>query len=230
MEIKKAPSADLERQKGFFFLLGLILSLGVLYIAFELSQKEIEVYQNDITYENSEMEEMMQTAEPEPPEQAPEPPAPAVIPPEVKVVDHEVKSNTDVFTEVKPSEAVVVAPPPAPAPIAKPVEKEDDVIFQVVEKSAEYPGGMEALYKFLQKNLNYPAATKEAGIQGRVICQFVVNKDGSLVDVKIVKGLDPDLDRESLRVINMMPKWKPGEQSGKKVRQRYTLPVQFKLN
>lgn len=140
------------------------------------------------------------------------------------------KSNTDVFTEVKPSEAVVVAPPPAPAPIAKPVEKEDDVIFQVVEKSAEYPGGMQELYKFLNKNLNYPAAAKEAGIQGRVVCQFVVNKDGSLVDVKIVKGLDPDLDREALRVINMMPKWKPGEQSGKKVRQRYTLPVQFKLN
>lgn len=230
MEIKKAPSADLERQKGFFFLLGLILSLGTLYIAFELSQREIEVYQNDISYENAEMEEMMQTAEPEPPEQAPEPPAPAEIPPEVKVVDHEVKSNTDVFTEVKPSEAVVVAPPPAPAPIAKPVEKEDDVIFQVVEKSAEYPGGMQELYKFLNKNLNYPAAAKEAGIQGRVVCQFVVNKDGSLVDVKIVRGLDPDLDREALRVINMMPKWKPGEQSGKKVRQRYTLPVQFKLN
>lgn len=76
MEIKKAPSADLERQKGFFFLLGLILSLGTLYIAFELSQREIEVYQNDISYENAEMEEMMQTAEPEPPEQAPEPPAP----------------------------------------------------------------------------------------------------------------------------------------------------------
>ena len=83
--------------------------------------------------------------------------------------------------------------------------------------------------KFLQKNIKYPTISQENGVQGRVIVQFVVNRDGSIVDTQVMRGVDPYLDKEALRVVSTMPKWKPGKQRGKPVRTRFTLPVQFRL-
>ena len=93
----------------------------------------------------------------------------------------------------------------------------------------EFPGGIQELMKWLQKNLKYPAISAENGVQGRVIVQFVVNTDGSIVDPVVIRSVDPYLDKEAIRVVSAMPKWKPGEQRGKKVRVKYTLPVQFRL-
>ena len=107
-------------------------------------------------------------------------------------------------------------------------EKEEE-IFQVVENMPEFPGGIQELMKWLQKNLKYPAISAENGVQGRVIVQFVVNTDGSIVDPVVIRSVDPYLDKEAIRVVSAMPKWKPGEQRGKKVRVKYTLPVQFRL-
>ena len=230
MEAKKTASANLENKKGLFTLLGFVVVLGFMYIFFEWAEKEVEVYTDNSTEVFTEEEEMMvQTQQ----QVAPPPPAPEVpveIPPEIKVTDKDVSTNTDAFnSESKPTD-VIAPPPPPPAPVAKPVEKDDDVVFVAVEKSPEFPGGTDALYKFISKNLNYPASAKESGIQGRVICQFTVNKDGSIVDVVVVRGVDPDLDREATAVIKKMPKWSPGEQSHKKVRCKFTLPIVFKLN
>ena len=108
-------------------------------------------------------------------------------------------------------------------------EPEEETIFQVVEVMPEFPGGMAACLKYLSQNIKYPVMAQENGIQGRVIVQFVVNSDGSIVDPVVVRSVDPSLDREALRVIQSMPKWKPGQQRGKAVRVRYTVPVTFKL-
>jgi protein TonB len=108
-------------------------------------------------------------------------------------------------------------------------EPEEQEIFQVVEEMPEFPGGMAECMKFLGKNIKYPTISQENGVSGKVIVQFVVNKDGSVVDPVVVRSVDPYLDKEALRVINTMPKWKPGKQRGKPVRVRYTVPVTFRL-
>ena len=108
-------------------------------------------------------------------------------------------------------------------------EVEDQTVFQVVEKMPEFPGGMAACLKFLSNNIKYPTISQVEGVQGKVIVQFVVNKDGSIVDPVVVRSVDPYLDKEALRVISMMPKWSPGMQRGKPVRVKYTVPVTFRL-
>ena len=109
-------------------------------------------------------------------------------------------------------------------------EPEEQTIFEVVEQMPEFPnGGMAGLMQYLSKNIKYPTIAQENGTQGRVIVQFVVNRDGSIVDAKVLRGVDPYLDKEAVRVIMGMPKWKPGMQRGKPVRVKYTVPVMFRL-
>ena len=107
-----------------------------------------------------------------------------------------------------------------------PVEEE---VFDMVEQAPQFPGGQAELMSWLGKNIRYPVIAQENGIQGRVICQFVVGSDGSVRDVKVMRGVDPSLDKEAIRVIQSMPKWIPGRQNGKAVSVRYTLPVTFRL-
>ena len=110
----------------------------------------------------------------------------------------------------------------------KPKEEENKV-FDVVEQMPSYPGGMGALMQYLSSHIKYPVIAEENGIQGRVICTFVVERDGSITDVKIAKSVDPSLDKEAMRVVSSMPKWIPGKQNGSAVRVKYTLPVTFRL-
>ncbi len=109
-------------------------------------------------------------------------------------------------------------------------EKVEEKIFEIVESPPSFPGGDQAMYKFISENLNYPTIAEENGISGRVICQFVVGKDGSIQDVKVVRGQDRSLDAEAIRVIKSMPKWIPGKQAGKTVKVKYTLPIMFQLD
>ena len=101
--------------------------------------------------------------------------------------------------------------------------------FDVVEEKPEFPGGQQALMEYLQKNMKYPKEAQEKGTQGRVMVQFVIDKDGSIVEPEVVRSVSPELDAEALRVVKMMPKWQPGKQEGKVVRVKYNLPVSFKL-
>lgn len=105
----------------------------------------------------------------------------------------------------------------------------DTTVYTVVDKMPEFPGGSEAMIKFLSENLRWPKELEGCGIQGRPILQFIIEKDGSLTSVVVVRGVDPLLDKEAVRVIKLMPKWIPGEHKGKKVRVKYTLPVSFRL-
>ena len=110
----------------------------------------------------------------------------------------------------------------------KPKEEENKV-FDVVEQMPSFPGGMAALMAYLQKSIKYPPVAEENGIQGRVVCTFVVERDGSVTDVRVAKSVDPSLDKEAVRVVSAMPKWIPGKQNGQSVRVKYTLPVTFRL-
>ena len=108
-------------------------------------------------------------------------------------------------------------------------EAETDKIFFTTEQQPEFPGGMTELMKYLQKSINYPANCEKESIQGRVVVQFVINKDGSICEANVVKPVHPQLDAEALRVVNAMPNWIPGKQKGERVRVRFTLPVNFRL-
>lgn len=142
------------------------------------------------------------------------------------VDDNDNVKETTIASSEEIGEAVIIKP------ISPTVDEEipvEDEIFEVVEKNPEFSYNGMSLIQYLGKSIKYPTIAQETGTQGRVIVQFVVNKDGSIVDVKVVRGVDPYLDKEAIRVISTMPKWKPGEQRGKPVRCKFTVPVMFKL-
>ena len=122
---------------------------------------------------------------------------------------------------------IAVATPPPPPPAPKP--EVSNKVFDVVEEMPSFPGGQGALMSFLNSNIKYPVVAQENGVQGRVIVGFVVERDGSITDVKVMRSVDPSLDREAQRVVRAMPRWKPGKQNGSAVRVKYTVPVVFRL-
>ena len=122
---------------------------------------------------------------------------------------------------------IAVATPPPPPPAPKP--EVSNKVFDVVEEMPSFPGGQGALMSFLNSNIKYPVVAQENGVQGRVIVGFVVERDGSITDVKVLRSVDPSLDREAQRVVKAMPRWKPGKQNGSAVRVKYTVPVVFRL-
>ena len=131
----------------------------------------------------------------------------------------------DRTVEAVRNDIAVAPPPPPPAPNPEVANK----VFDVVEEMPSFPGGQGALMAFLSSNIKYPVVAQENGVQGRVIVGFVVEKDGSISDVKVMRSVDPSLDREAQRVVKAMPKWKPGKQNGSAVRVKYTVPVVFRL-
>ena len=226
MQQKKSPKASLEDKKFTYVLMGLVFVLSVCYVAFEWTEKDVtkyEVVDTDMNFEE-EIDIQQTTQETTPP--PPPPPAPQEV--EVlNVVEDDVETETiEINTEAQKDVEVVIQ-----APVEAPVEEEEEeVIFVVVESMPEFPGGAQAMFKFISENVKYPVIAQENGIQGRAICQFVVNKDGSIVDVAVVRTSgDASLDKEAVRVIKSMPKWTPGKQRGKPVRVKYTVPINFRL-
>lgn len=132
----------------------------------------------------------------------------------------DVKGNDDAGGEVLKLKEAVAQPEPKPE-----VEK----VFDVVEQMPSFPGGPSALMEWLSNNVKYPVVAQENGVQGRVVVSFVVERDGSITDVKVVRGVDPSLDREASRVVRAMPRWIPGKQNGSAVRVKYNVPVAFRL-
>ena len=132
----------------------------------------------------------------------------------------DVKGNDDKDGEVLKLEETVAQPEPKPEP---------EKVFEVVEQMPSFPGGDAALMQYLSNNIKYPVVAQENGVQGRVVVSFVVEKDGSITDVKVVRSVDPSLDKEAQRVVKSMPKWIPGKQNGSAVRVKYNVPVSFKL-
>ena len=203
------------------------MALGMVYIAFEWSQQEITVYEEALQGPVEIDEEMVEVTFREETPPPPPPPQPeTVLSDIIDIQENDVEVETTDFNSEDEADARVEIQ----APIAPPEEEEEEQVIHIrVEKMPEFPGGQEALNRFLVRNIKYPLLAQENGIQGRVICQFVVNSDGSIVDIAVVRGVEESLDKEAMRVIKSMPKWTPGRQGGKNVRVKYTLPIRFKL-
>lgn len=226
-EVKKTPKANLERHRGTYILMGLVLGVSILFFAFEWSTETRKLDENVIVQDvlaEEEIEITRRDPTPPPPPPPPEPETPEII----EVVEERVETRMEIKSEDDQSQrqTEVYIPPPPPKPKQEEVTEE---IFVVVEEQPEFPGGQAAMMKFLSDNIKYPVIAQENGIQGRVICNFVVERDGSITDVQVVRGVDPSLDKEAVRVIQQMPRWTPGKQRGQAVRVRFTLPVVFRL-
>ena len=227
MDIKKSKKASLEDKKFTYLLMGLCFVLSVCYVAFEWTEREVTVYEvtdDDAIFED-EIDEIENTTQETPP---PPPPPEVKAPEEIIIVDDDEKVEEIEINSEETDDEIEIAPP-----VEQKVEvevEEDETVFVVVETMPEFPGGQAELMKYLSNNVKYPVIAQENGIQGRVVCQFVVNRDGSIVDVEVVRSSnEASLDREAVRVIKSMPKWNPGKQRGKAVRVKYTVPVNFKL-
>lgn len=226
MEPKKSPKADLEGKRKFFFELGLILAIAICLYGFESTTKKKSLISLGTLDKNAAVEELTPLVRLE--EVKP------IIPPPPKVVDlirivendTELDEEPDIRDSGADNHTAIYA---EPLPARKEVEKDETTIFYAAEEMPEFPGGYQALLNFLSQNIRYPSIAAESGITGKVTVNFVVNKDGSISDATILRGVDQALDKEALRVINSLPKWKPGKQAGKPVRVSFSVPINFKL-
>lgn len=229
METKKTERANLEGGKTLNFLMGMAVAMAALFVSFEWGTQDVQAMAYDGDGGIEWVDEIPITL----PEQAlPPPPPPQVVIAEALTV---VDDDTDVddvqllTTEDTPDNPQTSTYLP---PVTVEDEEEDENrIFSVAEteKMPVFPGGEGALLRFISQTVRYPVDAQENGIQGRVTATFVVNRDGSIVDTNILRGVYPSLDREALRVIKAMPPWEPGMQRGKPVRVKYTIPITFRL-
>ena len=227
METKKTPKANLESKRPTWLLVGYVTVLAFMFVAFEWT-RDIRVDTSGRINENV-FEQDMEIPLTRQPELTP-PPPPQVTPINdvLTIIDDDATAEETNFASLEETgEDVVIKH--IPVTVDEEVVVEDD-IFVVVEENPQFPnGGTAGLLQYLGKNIKYPTIPQEYGTQGRVTVQFVVNKDGSIVDVKVIRGVDPYLDKEAVRVISTMPKWIPGKQRGVPVRCKFTVPVTFKL-
>lgn len=227
METKKTPKANLENKRPTWLLVGYVTVLAFMFVAFEWT-RDVRVDTSGRITENV-FEQDMEIPLTRQPEVTP-PPPPQVTPiNDVLTIidDDDTAEETNFASSEETGEDVVIKH--IPVTVDEEVVVEDD-IFVIVEENPQFPnGGTAGLLQYLGKNIKYPTIPQENGTQGRVTVQFVVNKDGSIVDVKVIRGVDPYLDKEAVRVISTMPKWIPGKQRGVPVRCKFTVPVTFKL-
>lgn len=228
MEIKKSKRADLSKERGTSLMIGLIISLSIMFVALEWTHKDEVDNEEPIAAVNFVPEDMIPITLPEK-KTVPPPPAAVTKAEIIEIVDDDADIEDEIMASIEdntpwldPQEYEVVMVEPEPEP--------DETIHVAVEENPEFPGGTAALMEYLHRNIKYPAICRENNIQGRVLVSFVVNKDGSIVDVEVVRGVNPSLDKEAVRVISQMPNWTPGRQLGRAVRVRYSLPVYFRLN
>ncbi|WP_057938695.1 energy transducer TonB [Algoriphagus resistens] len=224
METKKTPSADLTRKSGMFLNLGLAIAVGTSLAAFEWKSFD-DGSLKDLGQVTDNFEELLDipiTEQPPPPPPPPvEQPIIEEIPDEVEI-EEKIEVNFDVdVKEATLIEEVIIA--------EAPVEEKIDKIFDVVETQPNPSGGMEGWNKYLKDNLNYPTQARRMGIEGTVTLVFVVNTDGSIQDVEVLRGIDGGCNEEAVRVVKNAPNWEPGKQRGRPVRSRMRLQIKFKL-
>lgn len=228
MELKKTPKADLENKKSIFFEIGLVLTLLIVLGAFEWTSTDTINVEQIKTQEVKVEEEMMDITRQDE-VKAPEPPKVVAVTDVIKIVDDNVniKDNSDIFeSDFKEDAAVKIV-----EFNEEEAEVEEYVPFVVVEEMPTFgEGGIDQFRnEYIGKNLKYPDVAAENGIQGRVYINFVVEPDGRVTNVKVVRGVDPSLDKEAVRVVSSSPKWKAGKQRGKPVRVQFTIPIIFVL-
>lgn len=222
MKAKKSQKADLRNKQGLFFQVGLLVALAIVFASFQWSVDERHI--PDIAgidlgdYEF----DMIPITRPEKPKQE------EIVKPKVLetfiITDETDIEEVEIFIEeYTPDYRVNIEDVFEP-------EVEEPEYFIIVEEMPQFPGGDRALLKFIGQNVNYPEIAKQNSIQGKVFINFIINKKGYVEQVKVIRSVDPLLDKEAMRVINLLPKWKAGKQRGKAVNVAYNVPINFQLN
>ena len=236
LEIKKSNKANLENRRITNYLLGLILVLSLLFVGLEYNNRPPAFSEEDDPPEDLfEDMEVLPDIEKNDMIAAAHPTASPAITSQIKAVEttvdlpDQVNQNTDEQNEGNGTPETKTDLPVPPIPPPTPGDDNQPKDFRIVQQLPEYPGGIVAFMKWLQCTLKYPPAAQQQGIQGKVVVSFIVNKDGSITETRVAKAVNPLLDAEALRVVSLMPKWKPGIDNGKPCRTLFAIPIVFKL-
>lgn len=227
IEIKKYPKADLANYRGLIFGFSLSLSMSIVIVAFEW--KSYDKGMAELMDKSVNTFEVLTEI---PPTEIPPPPLPTVTQPSFVEVpnEEEILEDLNITIDVEMNDESRVEKITI-QPMESAIEKEDtDVIFTIVESPASPNGGFEVFYKDIGERMNYPAQARRMGVEGRVFVEFVVNRDGTLTDLNVIKGIGAGCDEEAVRVLKSAQRWTPGKQRGKPVRQKMVLPIVFKLS
>ena len=226
METKKTQKADLEKRRILFFETGLVLSLALTLTAFEkIGGREDTVLPNDWNT----IPEIIETIIPTTPEKPELPPPAAKFSTNFKLVNN----DDDILEDLTPIDQLGDEFYNDIVDLDDPTDETDiteDIILDVAEVEPSFPGGEDALYSFINKHITYPRIAKEAGIEGTVMVEFIVEPNGKLSNVTAIRKVATSLDEEAIRVVKLLPAWNPGKQRGKAVRTRFRLPIQFQLH
>lgn len=228
MKAKKNPNVSLEQRKGSYFAVGLLFTLAAVFCMFEYRSYDEQIIESLKSVKiNLIEEEVIPVSQETPPPPPPPPQATSqieivadevIIEDELEIDDMEVEVDTEIdyvisdFNNDDTEEEVI-----------------EEEIFTIVEEMPKFPGGIEALFSYLSKTLKYPAMAKDANIQGKVYVTFIVDRDGSIANAQVLRGIGGGCDEEAIKVVKSMPKWEPGKQRGKAVRVQYNLPINFIL-
>lgn len=224
MEIKKSPKADLENKRGLFLEIGLVVALVLVIGAFAVTPKEHRIEKVDLGYAPVEVEIVEVTREDQKPPEAKKVDM-AVVSDMLEVVTNDTKIETEIdFAEFDVNQAIEVAP-------VQTEEVFEEEIFIVVEEKASFMGGDEGTFRnWVQQRVKYPAIAQENGIQGKVTISFVVNTDGSVSNIEVLRTPDRTLSDEAVRIIKSSPKWTAAKQRNKSVRQKFVIPIDFRIS
>lgn len=230
MEVKKSPKASLENKRFLYTEIGFVIALLAVLFAFDYSSKEKKVATLETETAAVEVEDMIPITQetPPPPEAAPKIP---ILSDQIDVVDDNIKIDDNMFQNLEDdaNSGVEIMDYIESAPEEETIE-EEAIPFQLVEEKPSFNGGdANEFSKWVNSRLVYPEIAKENGVQGRVTLQFTVNADGTVSNVKVLRGVDSSLDKEAVRVVSSSPKWKPGKQRDRAVKVTYTFPVIFQL-
>ena len=225
MEIKKTSKADLSNKGMFFFSIGLFATMCAVVVIFES-----KTYDDTLNFSVARAEDRMEEVLDVPPTDQPPPPPPQVQQPQVvEVPDEEkIEEEIQVNLDVESTDETKVEH----IEIKHEKEEVEDVneIFTIVEETASPVGGIPGFFKYVGEHMKYPSQARRLSVDGRVFCEFVVNRDGTIQDVKVVRGIGAGCDEEAIRVIQSSPPWKPAKQRGKAVRSKFHLAIIFKLD
>lgn len=237
MEVKKSLKADLEGKKSTGMLIGYVLILGAIFVAFEWTQRDRKVVELEPVFESTFEEDMIPITQQK--EVMAPPPAAApkiaeilnIVDDETELTEEEIETSEDVNQAITTNTGTGAATAVVSGPVGPVVEEVDeDRIYDIIQDNPEFPGGMDACLKWLSEHVKYPSICQEQGVQGRVIVSFVVDRDGSVVNVKTVRTPDPFLQKEAERVVKTIPRWKPGYRNGLPCRTMFAVAVLFRLH
>ena len=228
MEIKKTPKANLENRRLIFTEIGLVVALLLVLGAFSMGSKEKKIADLQEVEQQVEIEDMVPITQETPPPPPDQPKMP-VLSDEIDIVDDDIKVDNE-FLSLEDDANLGVEIMDYVEEVEEEVVEEEAIPFALVEEKPTFQGkDANEFSKWVNSHLEYPEIAKENGVQGRVTLQFTVNPDGSVSNVKVLRGVDPSLDKEAVRVVSASPKWKPGKQRDRAVKVTYTFQVYFQL-